>query len=218
MNKKLKFIIPVSLALVIGIIVIGYTNCKSNTEQLVQETYIFKADYPVYDEDSIVKESDVIITGKVVKVKECMEYQRKIELDESLSEDEKKKILEEMNVKPLIFTVSEIEVDQVIKGEFKKGQIIKIKQLGGTLNNMKVIGEEEIYKEGSHKVFFLKDFRAEFGENMPFSTLNPIQGDIDIINGKIKNNEKVKNDKHLKIVEDGVPVETFVKNIKKKVK
>jgi hypothetical protein len=171
-------------------------------------------DYLMYDKNSIFNESDVIVIGKVEKIKGTMEYLPKIQLDETLSEEEKQKVLNEINAKPLIYTVSTIRVDKVLKGNLQEGEVIEIKQLGGKTNSREVISDVEFFKEGSNKVFFLKDFRKDFGNDMPFSTVNPIQGDIEIVDSILKNKEILKKERHLKIAKDDESLESFIDSIK----
>lgn len=175
-------------------------------------------DYPVYDKDSILNESDIIVIGKVEKIKGTMKLFPKILLDESLSQEEKEIALSEVQQNPMIYTVSEIKVDKVLKGNLQEGEVIEVKQLGGKLNGREVIFEdEEIFEEGSTRVFFLKDYRDEIGEDMPFSTVNPIQGDIEIVNGKLKNKEEIEGNKEIQIAEEGISVKEFIDYVKSKV-
>ncbi len=179
---------------------------------------IHSGDYPMYNKNSIFNDSDVIVIGKVEKIKGTMEYFPEIQLDETLSEEEKQKILNEINRKPLIFTVSTIRVDKVLKGNLQEGEVIEIKQLGGKTNGSEVMSENvEFFKEGSNKVFFLEDYRNDFGNDMPFSPVNPIQGDIEIVDGKLKNKVQIKNNKEIQIVEDGISIKEFIDYVKTKV-
>lgn len=178
---------------------------------------MYNGDYPMYDKNSIFNESDVIVIGKVEKIKGTMEYLPEIQLDETLSQEEKQKILNEINRKPLIFTVSTIRVDKVLKGNLQEGEVIEIKQLGGKTNGSEVISDDEdFFKEGSNKVFFLEDYRNDL-KDMPFSPVNPIQGDIEIVDGKLKNKVQIKNNEEIKIVEDGIYTKEFIDYVKTKV-
>ena len=178
---------------------------------------MYSGDYPMYDKNTIFSESDVIVIGKVEKIKGTMEYLPEIRLDESLSEEEKQKILNEINRKPLIFTVSMIRVDKVLKGNLQEGDLIEIKQLGEKTKDSEAISYEvEFFKEGNNKVFFLEDYRNDL-DDMPFSPVNPIQGDIEIVDGKLKNKAQIKNNEKIQIVEDGTSIEEFIDYAKTKV-
>ncbi len=178
---------------------------------------MYSGDYPMYDKNSIFNESDVIVIGKVEKIKGTIEYWPEIQLDEKLSEEEKQKILNEINRKPLIFTVSTIRVDKVLKGNLQEGELIEIKQLGEKTNDSEVISDDvEFFKEGSNKVFFLEDYRNDLND-MPFSPVNPIQGDIEIVDGKLKNKVQIKNNEEIQIVEDGISIKEFIDYVKTKV-
>lgn len=93
-----------------------------------------------------------------------------------------------------IYTVSEVKVSRVIKGEFLPGDIIKIMQLGGSY---KEVGYDEhnmygtmYYQKGERYIFFLSRYE-EYDDNA-CSTINPQQGDMLIKGGKTSARNKVQ--------------------------
>jgi len=184
MNIKNKTFISVLCIIAVSFVIGIYL--KQNHIQYLQP------DYAVYDnETGLVDVSTDIIVGEIIdskveNIKVAFTEGRKYENDED----------------KMIYLVSDIKVTDVIKGDIKKDDIIRIKQLGDgeKIIDQTIMENNGYYKKGNKKVFFLKSFK-EFG--VPYSVINPIQGQIDIENDKVKENKNnvlfknIKNEKDL---------------------
>lgn len=189
------------LAILMAGILLGIYSLNNNSErgESPKSTSVEKsglptsyADYPSYDENSLITEADTIIIGEVIKTNDP----EKINVKRGKNRDSK----------PTYFTyiVSDIKVHKVIKGNVKIGDIVKIKQMEN---------EEglDYFQKASRSMFFLKGFP----DNVPYSTLNPFQGHIKIVNGKGQLH------KDNKLFKDGISEEeliTMVEEIAKKAK
>lgn len=128
------------------------------------------ADYPFYESaKELVDSSDIIIIGKVIDSGKV----RDLPINSSINEKESDK---------LKYTLSSISVSKVLKGSINIGDVIEIKQLG----DYNGIQEESLkridgyLKKDAEHLFFLKSYK-----NSPYSALNPEQGIIEIIDGKL---------------------------------
>jgi hypothetical protein len=117
------------------------------------------ADYKNYTNlDTMVTDSDTIVIGQVINTSK----------NENITIGQKTKTSAQ-------YTVLDIKVIDVMKGEVKKGDILKVKQRENETTQEKAgfLEKEEKY------LLFLEDY-----ENTPSSLLNPYQGYI-----KIKEND-----------------------------
>jgi hypothetical protein len=134
-----------------------------------QEIIQTQGDYPYYTTGKdMTKFSDVIVVGKVKKDNQVQEL--------NINSDKK--------APPhfFIFTVSDFEVHEVLKGNIEPGKTIQIKQMGGELKGRKYVVEGETYlKQNNEYVLFLQYYR----ESEPLSLINPTQGSIQIMGEKI---------------------------------
>ncbi len=81
----------------------------------------------------------------------------------------------------VIFTVSDVTVEQVFKGDCKPGDIMQVKQMGGRYNNKDYYTEElEIFDTNMRGFFFLKTFL-----DYPAEAINPYQGFVKIVDSKV---------------------------------
>ncbi|MBC8059448.1 MAG: hypothetical protein H7Y18_02150 [Clostridiaceae bacterium] len=128
----------------------------------------------------LVTNSDLIIMGDVISDNKPSKKEMKIILPSDIDENLKQKILSD--AKNTIVTESEVSVRKTLKGK-SKSNIIKIEQPGGTLEGFfsKVSGVN-YFKKGQKAIFFL--LKAEGGDL--YLTLNPFQGHIFTVDGKIK--------------------------------
>lgn len=175
--KNIFFLSMISVAVIA--LSIGFYS-KNNQVKYLQP------DYAVYDNESdFVKEASDIIVGEIIdnkveKIKIAFTEGKKYENDED----------------KMTYTISNVKVLTGIKGDLKNGDIIRIKQLGDgqRIIDKTVIDNGGYYKKGNKKVFFLKSFKQY---DVPYSVINPIQGQIDTENGKtIKNkNNSLFSDK-----------------------
>lgn len=149
-------------------------------------------DYAIYNNEiSLVNAATDIIVGEVIgtkseKIKIAFTEGRKYEKDEDKT----------------VYTISEVKVIRTLKGDINKGDIIRVKQLGDgkRIIDRTVVENGGYYVRGDKKIFFLQSFR-EF--SVPYSVVNPIQGQIAIDNDiiiKSKNNplfSSIKNEQEL---------------------
>ncbi len=187
-NKKL-LIIPVILGVVIVLlflinktpsevlrsnIALSDFSVNDSTPGSASASYMYFENYEQAD-----KMADTIVIGDVVKVNAPAEL---------VTGEATNFITGEKEPMSHVFTVSEIRVDKVIKGKYSPGEIIKIKQYGGAYNgNEYKIADEIYYKVGERYIFFLESY-----QDSPCMTINPYQGDMLIVNGKTKANNKIQ--------------------------
>lgn len=139
---------------------------------------LIQADYPFYDnEKELFNHADNIIFGEIVKVYNPEKID--INMDKTKQANEEDKVL---------YTVSDVKVLDVIKGIVKVGDIVKVKQLGDEHGNAdsELFKHGGYFKKGSQYILFLKGYTDS---EIPYSTLNPIQGQIEMIEDKTKVNE-----------------------------
>lgn len=187
-NKYFKII---SFTLIILLFMISFIGCDDkNTSSNLKKVEIH-TDYRVYDNlDSIAKKADIILIGNITSVNEPTKINISADKNEPLE---------------VVYTVSQIEVTKVIKGDLNIGNSIQIKQRGGVYGDTDYIcNDVEYLKNNQNRIFFLQSYdQYNLEESMPYSLLNPLQGSIEFVNGKIKNREylskenKVENPKAL---------------------
>ena len=149
--------------------------------------------YSYYDNfDEADRRANLIIVGEVVKVNEPEE----IRVGAYTTD---------------IYTVSEFKVDKVIKGDAAVGDIVKVKQIGGEYKGIeRVEGGIDYYKLGERHILFLKSYK--YGKyKSPCSPINPLQGNMKILNGKTK---KTNN---FQFINDDIPEDALVTAVKEKV-
>lgn len=136
----------------------------------------YKADYPSYDSQSDMENvADIVIEGKVINSQIQI-----INVGQPLtSEDPKKNPSKDGKVTKeegdIVYTVSKVKVNEVYKGQnnIKPGDIIEVKQLGGTMNNVTYKDKHtKPFENEKEYVMFLKDFQ----DGIPFSLINSTQG------------------------------------------
>jgi len=166
MKKKSIIFISICSIFLFCIIVVLFTYNRKG--------YITHADFSyLNDTDSLVAGADTIVDGKVIKEKGVKTIN--INLSDNHEED--------LFVK---YTVFQVEVLDVIKGDLKVGDIIEIKQLGDK-NGIKNVETEKggYFEKNQECVFFLLSYK-NINPDMPYSTLNPYQGSITFTNNKSK--------------------------------
>lgn len=72
--------------------------------------------------------------------------------------------------------MADIQIAKVLQGDLNVGDVIQVKQL---------VDNGITHKEGTEGIFFLMDYR-DFKEGLPYSEVNPDQGMVKIVDGKIK--------------------------------
>lgn len=124
---------------------------------------------------SLVDTSSTIVTGEIIK-----DGIPRV-INEMIGEDR------EENPWYFLYTISYLRVEQVIKGEVNPGDIIRIRQLGGSHGDLiiEVFPEFDYLQTGQYGVFFLY-FSTE--ECMSAS-MNRYHGFVEITDGKISYND-----------------------------
>ncbi len=155
--------------------------------------------YENYDEADDI--ADTVVIGEVIKVNEPKELVTGETINTITGEKE-----------PIghIYTVSEVKVSKVIKGKYSAGDIIKIKQFGGSY---KEVGYDEhnmygtvYYQTGERYLFFLGSY-----EDSPCDPINPYQGDMLIKDGKTIARNKVQ------FIKENISEDLVVKALKERV-
>lgn len=137
------------------------------------------SDYEYFNDDkSLISNSDVIISGIILKVNKAEKIN--INTDSIVRSKNNEQDLQ-------TYTVSEVKVSEVLKGDVKIGDTLKIKQLGdkdGIVEDS-IIKNGGYFKNNSEHIFFLKSYK-NIVSGMPYSVLNPSQGDVELVNNSIK--------------------------------
>ena len=201
-NSKVFSVVPVLLGLITVFSLSGTLIVKSQPKIAV-----ISADYPSYsDIESISRTADVIVKGEVIKVYDPQEL--KIGESTNYVTNEKEPMYE-------VYTVSDVKVTKVLKGNVKPNDVIKIKQLGGIYKNIKYISDGTTYLEtkGNH-VLFLQQY-----DNSPYSLLNPNEANIKIErkNANLLNKDAVIKTKN-RLVKEGTSEEDLFKSITESLK
>lgn len=184
MKKKLFALLFISFAIFISsFTTIKFLNSANNK-------VIVYADFPSYNTIGEIKNnSSDIIKGKILKSKvEKLDLAENIDstdpkLNPSYGAKEKPSKEDSM----FICTVYEVKVIDVIKGNLKKNDIIKVKELGGSFEGKNYVLEGTKYM-GPQKdyILFLEGYD---NPDIPYSPLNPSQGSMEVSDKKIKVNE-----------------------------
>lgn len=136
---------------------------------------MFQGDYPYYpDVESITNAADVIIVGEVLTAREV----KNLMVDKTPNKTGKE---------ATPYTLSTIKVVTVIKGNVNIGDVITLKQLGDYKNKP----EATLYEmngylaKDTEQLMFLREY-----EDLPYSSVNPAQGIIEVKNGVLYSNSK----------------------------
>lgn len=146
---------------IITAISLQLASCGSNTQNA---SY---ASYP--NETDLMKKADIVINGEITKVNKA---ERII-----ISADKKESA---------IYTVSDVKVIEVIKGNVKVGDTIKVKQLGDVEKD-----KGNYYKTGEKYILFLATFE-DILPGTPYEELSPFEGNINVSDGTTKVHPKNK--------------------------
>lgn len=148
-------------------------------------------DYTYYNNyDEMNSRVDLVFIGEVVKVNDPKDMV--VGYTTNTLTGQKKNVRD-------IYAVSEVRVDKVIKGSIKPGDIVKVKQMGGLYG-------VDYLKTGERHLLFLESY-----ETVPSSPINPHQGNIPIVKGKLKKTNS------LQFFKDGVSEEAVEKELKSRV-
>lgn len=159
MNKKKLYVIGGIVCLLIGIGLL-YTS----TRKELNETTFLHADYPQYDNASdIVNSSDLIFSGKVIKIR-----------NESLNiaNEEENAVTGYNEESPMFpYTIYTIQIDQIHKGNPTENTI-ELKCLGGELDGISYVLDESTNIEvGNTYLFLAKSYPSGYP-----SLINATQG------------------------------------------
>jgi len=131
-------------------------------------TVVVSQDFPHYKSiDSLAERADAIIKGKVVNTRvEAIN-------DRVISESTNEELNPGGNppVEKNIYTIYTIEIEEAYKGNYKPGDTLDFKELGGTVGNTTFVAEEKVDISNEYDyIFFLATY-----DNTPASLLNSIQ-------------------------------------------
>lgn len=167
----------VSLSLCSFLLIIQITGCGSITE-------VMHGTPPLYqNQDKLIITSDIIIYGEIIK-----EYKaNKIKISAVKSKDA---AVNEDNM--VLYTTFDVRVDEVIKGDSKVGDIVKVKQLGDKINAQvsEIVDAGGYFKVGGKYILFLASFE-DILPGTPYETLSPTVGHIEIIDDRIGASNKL---------------------------
>jgi len=197
------YIYLIALSVAAGLLAGCNTVSKSteNTGSSITEKII--ADYITEPNiTSIINISKVIISGKVLSVDPSVKVPRKFDYPDRVTMAERQKLENSVDGYHM-YTVSEVEVSKVIKGDIKEGDVIKIYQLGGSSKEKtSIVNGIDYLKQGDSHLFFITDWDGKY------TTVNPIQGDIKLVDKKSKVN------KDNKLFKDGIAEDELINSIK----
>lgn len=155
------------------------------------DTVSIHADFPSYNNmDELVNTADIIVRGKIlfseVKSLDIAIKESKDPKDEKANPMSNSD-LSAMQEEPIVYTVSDFEITEVLKGDnIKVTEKIQVKQLGGAYNNKLFVGSGiEHFAQNQEYLLFLKQY-----EDSPYSLLNPVQAMYEIQDDKIVPREK----------------------------
>lgn len=153
--------------------VVGATGLIACTPSSPVNEVHYNAVYPMYETAAdLSAAADVVVKGEVIAsaVKELGT------LEELTGEDAADPELNPggstaKSETLLVYTVHQVRVTEVVKGDVAVGSVIEVKELGGTLGDTKFLTPEgTLLGKGGEYLLFLKTF-----DGSPASLLNPIQ-------------------------------------------
>ncbi|HEY5560354.1 MAG TPA: hypothetical protein VIK72_01125 [Clostridiaceae bacterium] len=203
--KPMKILAVIFIVLVI-ISTIVYNNKTIFTSELSKvnsypdiNTGNSQISYSTYDNyDKADKIVATIITGTVIKV-----YPVELIKDGEITNFTTGEVTPVNNP----YIVSDIKVDKVMKGNYKTGDIIKVKQAAGNTASI-------FFKLANKYLFFLVDYHDatySWASEAPVSVINPFQGSIPITKGKV---EKFGD---LQFIKAGVSEKKLITQVKRKI-
>ena len=125
---------------------------------------VLEADYPYYPEVSNITEAaDVIVVGKVLEAEDVQNLNINTDPQTRNSTDS------------IPYTISKVEVTDVIKGNVEIGDILEVKQLGDfeKMPEAFLAETDGYFNKDDSELLFLASF-----ESTPYSPLNPTQGAV----------------------------------------
>ncbi|MFF3955547.1 hypothetical protein ACFYY1_20265 [Streptomyces sp. NPDC001890] len=177
MRKMRHFVASGSLL----VLALSAAGCSNGGEQAggkaaeKSEVIAYQADYPVYDSlDEVVEKADLIVKGTVVgsTVKE-LRPEKSTDTDPLTNPQAGLSEEEAAETDPVVITVSEVKVSEVLAGDAEPGDIVEVSQLGGERGNVTYQEKHTttLAKNGTQYVLML----AGHGASAPYDLLNPEQ-------------------------------------------
>lgn len=175
-----------------------FVGCNRSLEEV-----IYDSDYPTYSSiDEIEEYSDLIIRGKIVDSSvELLDVSGPPLTNEELKDEQlnphPKGERPEKESLELVFTVSNVKIEEIYKGEYDE-DVIQIKQGGGELNGvLHIESDVKVLENDQSYILFLQTF-----DFVPASLLNPYQAaylykDGDIQSHHPDNNLSMNSEKQL---------------------
>jgi hypothetical protein len=193
---KIKRILSTVLCFVTIITSVGCSSAKTNSGQVEKDTLFINADFPSYDTvENLTTKASVIIRGTILSSK-VVEMDTRI-----ITNDKNEKSNPNYNAQSdsvtntpytkKVYTVYAVKVNDSYKGEFKSGDTIEIKQLGGEINGQTYVLEDSIeFMNNKKYIMFLETY-----PNSPACLLNQIQATYidEVDGGNFKNANKKNN-------------------------
>ena len=202
--------ILLGIMLVLSISILCLTGCSTKSETALnsesssnkesvsnQNVTKIHFDYPVYnDVDTLSNDAKIIVTGSIIKDS----VTREININAGENRDKAPT--------NFIYTISELKVEKVLKGDVKVGDILEIKQAGGTDTNKTTLVEGAKYlRTDDRGLFFLSE---KYVFDIPYDMINPDQGFVQFDDGKTKNTDK-------KVFTDNLKEEDIISKVKQSV-
>lgn len=161
------------------------TGCASHPAAKAPEPVTYKADYPSYDSsDELLSNADLVIKARVDESGSgTLLPQVSDGTDEAtnpqagLSDADVKQWQQESGV---VVTISSVIVTEVIKGDVKVGDNLKVSQLGGTVNGVVYQEEHTAMLQAGNRNYVLA--LKQHGDD-PADLLNPAQAMYDVGSG-----------------------------------
>lgn len=163
-----KFMKVVCIILTLAISSFGIIGCSKNAQTMgnkkngIEKRYVNIEYRSFKDDKELLDKADVVVLGKVIKTYEPKKINVNLDTNSESVES--------------VYTVCDLKVEKVIKGDIEVGQVVQIKQNGGLFENVEYIyGRQEYLMENTDYVVFLESY-INFNPQMPYSLLNPTQG------------------------------------------
>lgn len=152
------------------------SNEEDNNLQFEDSVTYVNFDYTAYDSpESLFESSSSVITGKVLSYKDehlnIVMTEEEINQLEGLTMQQKKELINSSkNPEYFPYRIFDVQVTENYKGKHKIGDVIKVKQLYGKLDNQIYDNDELLLELGNEYMLFLMDYPSS-----PSSLLNQEQ-------------------------------------------
>ncbi|MEW1587892.1 hypothetical protein AB0283_20930 [Micromonospora vinacea] len=154
--------------------------CSAASEQPdthAPQNVLYRADYPSYtSDDQLFERASVVVQGRVESAKKVVRLVQAAPRGQALPA-----AVDAERREGMVVTVRTVTVSRVFKGDVKPGDVVQVKQLGGTLDGVTYTEEHGVpLLDGGQYTLFLETY-----PDQPASLLNPVQGQylVDAGNG-----------------------------------